>query len=72
MIILLHVEHKEWAMEAEINSFTRKSKRYRTKYLDELGKLFGQVKEVNKNPTEGVKYEQGKEFTVKSCRTIGK
>jgi hypothetical protein len=34
-------------MEAEINSFTRKSKKYRTKYLDELGKLYATVHDVN-------------------------
>jgi hypothetical protein len=33
-------------MEAE-NDFTRKSKKYRTRYLDELGKLFGNVTMVN-------------------------
>lgn len=30
-------------MEAEINSFTRKSKKYRTKYFDQLDKLFGEA-----------------------------
>jgi hypothetical protein len=30
-------------MEAEINSFTRKSKKYRTKYMDEIQKLYGDV-----------------------------
>lgn len=33
-------------MESEQNEFTRKSKKYRTKYLDEIGKLYGMVHDV--------------------------
>jgi hypothetical protein len=30
-------------MKYEINQWTRKSKKYRTRYLDELGKLYKEV-----------------------------
>lgn len=49
-------------MEAEINSFTRKSKRYRTKYFDALGELFKRPEATDKHPKEGAKNDCSKEI----------
>jgi hypothetical protein len=46
-------------MEAEVNGFTKKSKKYRTKYLFELGRLISESREEVLNAQEAPKIDQG-------------
>lgn len=48
-------------MKPEID-WTRKSKKYKTKYFHELGRLCGEVKDEPIHAQEGLKFDQGEEI----------
>lgn len=48
-------------MEAEVNEFTKRSKKYRTRYLDEIGKLY-RASETNNNRENLIIDERSENF----------